>query len=63
MEVATVATPFVTFDVPRTIEPLVKVTVPATLEGRVAVNTTDWFDEEGLTEDESVSAGEALDTT
>jgi hypothetical protein len=54
--------PFVTFVVPRTLAPLVKVTVPVTFEGSVAVNTTDWLGAEGLIEDESVSAGKAFVT-
>jgi hypothetical protein len=38
---ARVATPFATFDVPRTVAPLVKVTVPVVLVRRVAVKVTD----------------------
>ena len=39
--VANVATPFVTVEVPRTVAPLVKVTVPVTFVGNVAVKVTD----------------------
>jgi hypothetical protein len=39
--VLTVATPFAKADVPRTVEPLVKVTVPVAFDGRDAVKTTD----------------------
>jgi hypothetical protein len=35
------ATPLLRVDVPRVVEPLVKVTVPVTLLGSVAVNVTD----------------------
>jgi hypothetical protein len=41
VEVDTVATPFVTFVVPRTLVPFVKVTVPVTFKGSVTVKTTD----------------------
>ena len=41
MDEANVATPFVTVDVPRTVVPFVKVTVPVVLEGSVAVKITD----------------------
>ena len=37
----TVATPLETVDVPRTVGPFVKVTVPVVLVGRVAVKVTD----------------------
>ena len=39
--VDTVATPFVTVDVPRTVAPFVKVTVPVAFVGSVAVKVTD----------------------
>jgi hypothetical protein len=38
---ANVATPFVTADVPRTVAPFVKVTVPVVFVGSVAVKVTD----------------------
>jgi hypothetical protein len=41
VEVLTEVTPFTNTDVPRTTDPLVKVTVPAVLDGRDAVKTTD----------------------
>ena len=41
MEVANVATPFVTVDVPRTVAPFAKVTVPVVFVGSVAVKVTD----------------------
>lgn len=58
----TVATPFVTADVPRTVAPFVKVTVPVVFVGSVAVKVTDWPNVEGLMEEARVSAGEALVT-
>jgi hypothetical protein len=59
---ASVATPFVTVDVPRTVAPFVKVTVPVVLLGRVAVKVTDRLKVEGFTEEARVSAGEAFVT-
>jgi hypothetical protein len=38
---ASVATPFVTVDVPRTVAPFAKVTVPVVFVGSVAVKVTD----------------------
>lgn len=62
VEEVTVATPFVTGDVPRTVAPFVKVTVPVTLAGSVAVKVTDCPKVEGFTEDARVSAGDAFVT-
>ena len=58
----TVATPLLTAGVPRTIAPLVKVTVPVVFVGSVAVKVTDWLKVEGLIDEARVSAGEALVT-
>ena len=41
VDVAKVATPFVTVEVPRVIPPFAKVTVPVTFVGSVAVKVTD----------------------
>jgi hypothetical protein len=41
VEEVAVAVPFVTVDVPRTVAPFVKVTVPVALVGSVAVKVTD----------------------
>ena len=41
VELVAVATPLVRADDPRMVEPLVKVTVPVTLVGSVAVKVTD----------------------
>ena len=57
-----VAIPLTTVEVPRTFEPLVKVTLPVTLEGTDAVKTTDWLAVEGLIEEEIVSVGDAFIT-
>lgn len=62
VEVETVATPFVTVDVPSAVEPLVNVTVPVTEVGRVSVNVTEAPGKEGFADDTSVDAGEALAT-
>jgi hypothetical protein len=58
----TVATPFIKADVPRMVEPLVKITAPVALDGTDAVKTTAWFAADGLIDDESVSAGDAFAT-
>ena len=58
----TAATPLIKVEVPRTFDPLVKVTVPVALEGTDAVKTTDWFAADGLIDEESVSIGVALVT-
>jgi hypothetical protein len=42
--------------------PLVKVTVPVTPEGRVAVNVTDWLVFDGLSEEARPTVGCALFT-
>jgi hypothetical protein len=62
VEEVTVAAPFVTVDVPRTVVPFVKVTFPVTLVGSFAVKVTDWLKVDGFTEEVRVSAGEAFDT-
>ena len=60
VEVANVATPLLIAPVPRVVEPSRKVTVPVVLVGRVAVKITDWLKVEGLTDDVSTTAGDAL---
>jgi hypothetical protein len=60
VEVANVATPLLSAPVPRVVEPSRKVTVPVVLVGRVAVKITDWLKVEGLTDDVSTTAGDAL---
>lgn len=61
-DVVAVAAPPVNVDVPNTVAPLVNVTVPVALAGSVAVKVTDWPSEEGFTEEESVTTGDALFT-
>jgi hypothetical protein len=56
------AIPLTKVDVPRVVEPLVKVTVPVVFDGRDAVNTTDWLAKDGLSDEDKVSFGEALVT-
>jgi hypothetical protein len=56
-----VATPFTTGDVPRTVDPpVVKVTVPVTLVGRVSLKVTEAPYADGFAEDVSVEDGLAL---
>lgn len=61
-DVVAVATPPVRLEVPNTVAPLVKVTVPVTPDGRVAVKVTDWPIVEGFAEEVSVTTGVALVT-
>ena len=61
-EVVTVATPLDKAGEPKMVDPAVKVTVPVTFAGSVAVNVTDWLATEGFNEDESVTAGATLFT-
>jgi len=56
------ATPPLRVDIPSVVEPLVKVTVPVTLLGRVAVNVTDWLRFDGFAEEARVSVGDAFVT-
>jgi hypothetical protein len=56
------ATPLLRVEVPSVVEPLVKVTVPVTLLGSVAVNVTDWLIADGFTEDVRISVGDAFVT-
>lgn len=58
----TVAIPLIKVEVPKTVDPLVKVTVPVALEGTDAVKTTDWFAADGFIEEESISIGVAFVT-
>jgi hypothetical protein len=60
VDVVTVAIPLDKTGEPKMVDPAVKVTVPVTFAGSVAVKVTDWLVTEGLTEDESVTAGDAL---
>jgi len=62
VEVVTLATPLANAGEPKTVEPAVIVTVPVALAGSVAVKVTAWPAVEGLAEDESVAAGDALAT-
>jgi hypothetical protein len=62
VEVEIVVIPLVNGDVPRTVVPLVKVTVPVTPEGSEAVKVTDWFAADGLVEEVRVTVGVALVT-
>lgn len=57
-----VAIPPARVDVPRAVEPLVKVTVPVVLLGSVAVNVTDWLKVDGFTEEVRASVGDAFVT-
>ena len=52
-----------TFEVPRTVAPSEKVTVPVTLEDRVAVKVTDCSACAGFSEEARVIVGEAFETT
>jgi hypothetical protein len=52
----------VTVDVPSAVVPFLKVTVPVTFVGSVAVKVTDWLKVDGFVEEVRVSAGEAFDT-
>ena len=54
------AVPLLIAPVPSTVEPSRKVTVPVVLVGRVAVKVTDWLKLDGLTDDVSATAGDAL---
>jgi VanZ family protein len=63
VEVVTVATPPDTVGVPSVVDPLVNVTVPVTLAGRVSVKVTEAPGRDGLIEDVSVDAGVALVTS
>jgi len=60
--VVAVATPPVSVDVPKTVVPLVNVTVPVTTAGSVAVKVTDWPGVDGFVEEAKVRAGVALVT-
>ena len=59
-EVVAVATPLTKVGEPRMIEPAAKVTVPVVSAETVAVKVTAWPATEGLTEDDSVTVGDAL---
>ena len=61
-EVVTVATPLIAVELPITVEPLVKDTVPVTLLGKVSVKVTGLLTRDGLTDEVSVAVGFALDT-
>jgi hypothetical protein len=61
-EVVTVATPLDRVGEPKMIDPAVKVIVPVTFAGSVAVKVTDWLKTDGLAEDESITTGDALPT-
>ena len=61
-DVDTVATPPVSGDAPNTVVPLVKVTVPVTAAGSVAVKVTDWPGVDGFVEEARLMAGVALPT-
>jgi len=52
--------PLLIAPVPSTVEPSRKVTVPVVFVGRVAVKVTDWLKLDGLTDDVSTTAGDAL---
>lgn len=62
VELVTVATPLVRPGDPRMVDPLVKITVPVTPGGSVAVNVTDWFKADGLLEDVRFIVGVAFAT-
>jgi hypothetical protein len=62
VDVVTLATPPVTFTVPRLDPPSENVTVPVTDEGRVAVNVTDWPMLDGLTDETREMLGTTFDT-
>jgi hypothetical protein len=48
--------------VPTVVVPFLKVTVPVTFVGSVAVKVTDWLKVDGFVEEVRVSVGEAFDT-
>jgi hypothetical protein len=60
VDVVTAAIPFTVEAVPRVVAPLLNVTLPDAVAGRVAVKITDWFTTDGLMEDVRVSTGLAL---
>jgi hypothetical protein len=60
--VVNVATPLLIAPVPSVVEPSRKVTGPVVFVGSVAVKVTDWPKVEGLSDDVSTTAGEALVT-
>ena len=59
-DVVAVATPSVSVDVPNAVEPLVKVTVPVTLAGSVAVKVTACPGVDGFAEEVKATTGVAL---
>jgi len=56
------AVPFVTVEVPSTVEPFVNVTVPVTPEGKVSVKVTEPPAVEGFWDDVRVEVGFAFET-
>ena len=62
VEVVKVATPFVSVELPRRVEPLVNETVPAKFADNVSVKVTAPPGNEGLTEDVKVDVGLSLAT-
>jgi hypothetical protein len=58
--VVAVAIPPVRLEVPNTVLPVVNVTVPVALDGRVAVKVTAWPTLDGFREEVKVTVGVAL---
>jgi hypothetical protein len=61
-DVAVVATPLTTAELPSVVEPLVKMTVPVTFVGNVSVNVTALPGKDGFREEVKVDVGVAFVT-
>ena len=61
-DVVAATVPPANVEVPKTVAPLVNVTVPVTPDGSVAVKVTDWPAVEGFREEVRVTPGVAFET-